>query len=102
MFSWQPEFVGHAELERPRADNRRRVGKGRSQDVESAVMAALARASQLPPYLISIGIAWLVGPPRETTPSREDLPAIRLVFAAAAIDHARKDTQANRRDFMSS
>jgi len=34
-------------------------------------------------YLISIGIAWLAGPPRETTPSREDLPAIRLVFAAS-------------------
>jgi Sec-independent protein translocase protein (TatC) len=42
-------------------------------------------------YLISIGIAWLVGPRRENETSNESHSNnLRLVFAATVIDHARR------------
>ncbi len=42
-------------------------------------------------YLLSIGIAWVVGPKREKeTPGRADATKLRLVFAAAVIDQAWK------------
>ena len=48
-------------------------------------------------YVLSIGIAWLVSPKRETTPAGgTDGPAIRLVFAAATIDQARKTLRRHR------
>jgi Sec-independent protein secretion pathway component TatC len=40
-------------------------------------------------YLVSIVIAWLVGPKRESdAPSRRESTKLRLVFAAAVIDQA--------------
>ena len=42
-------------------------------------------------YLISIGIAWIVGPKREKgTSNRTDTNKLRLVFAATVIDQARR------------
>jgi sec-independent protein translocase protein TatC len=42
-------------------------------------------------YLMSIGIAWLVGPKRERTiSSKNQSSAVQLVFAAAVIDRTRK------------
>ena len=42
-------------------------------------------------YVLSIGIAWLVGPKREKeVPGRSDSGHLRLVFAAAVIDQAWK------------
>jgi Sec-independent protein secretion pathway component TatC len=42
-------------------------------------------------YLMSIGIAWLVGPKRErTTSSKNPSSAVQLVFAAAVIDRTRR------------
>jgi len=53
------------------------------QSVFAAPMIAL--------YLLSIGIAWLVGPKREPAPPiRNDSSQLRLVFAAAVIDQARQ------------
>jgi sec-independent protein translocase protein TatC len=41
-------------------------------------------------YVISIGVAWLVAP-RRHDPGRDDsAPGLKLVFAAAVIDHARR------------
>jgi len=40
-------------------------------------------------YLLSIGIAWLVAPGKDT-PSRADSPHLKLVFAAAVVDQAWK------------
>lgn len=42
-------------------------------------------------YVISIGLAWIVGPaPEAPLAGESDAPAIRLVFAAAVIDKARQ------------
>ena len=44
-------------------------------------------------YVISIGVAWLVAP-RRHDPGRDDsAPGLKLVFAAAVIDHARRRRQ---------
>jgi sec-independent protein translocase protein TatC len=53
-------------------------------------------------YLLSIGIAWLVGPKRqpESDPAtRNDSPKLRLVFAAAVIDQAWKHRRPSRGEF---
>ncbi|MEP7304979.1 MAG: twin-arginine translocase subunit TatC [Acidobacteriota bacterium] len=51
-------------------------------------------------YLLSIGIAWLVGPKREPeSTSRNDSGKLRLVFAAAVIDHAWKHRSRSRGEF---
>jgi hypothetical protein len=42
-------------------------------------------------YRISIAIAWLVGPKREKEASQADSHKLRLVFAAAVIDQARRN-----------
>ncbi len=48
-------------------------------------------APMLGMYLISIGIAWIVGPKREKeTSNRADTHKLRLVFAATVIDQARR------------
>jgi hypothetical protein len=39
-------------------------------------------------YLLSIGIAWLVAPGEDVPPVRNGSPHLRLVFAAAVLDHA--------------
>jgi len=52
-------------------------------------------------YLLSIGIAWLVAPGRDKDAARTDSPHLKLVFAAAVVDHAwRNRTQRSqvRRD----
>ena len=41
-------------------------------------------------YVISIGLAWLVAPRRPEPPGDDGAPGLRLVFAAAVIDHARR------------
>ncbi len=41
-------------------------------------------------YLLSIGIAWLVGPKREKETTRTDSTKLRLVIGAMVIDQARK------------
>jgi len=42
-------------------------------------------------YLLSIGLAWIVGPTHGKEPSnRSDSAKLRLVFAATVIDHARR------------
>jgi sec-independent protein translocase protein TatC len=54
-----------------------------NQTVFAAPMIAL--------YLISIAIAWLVGPKREREPpGQTDATKLRLVIGAMAIDQARK------------
>lgn len=51
-------------------------------------------------YLLSIGIAWLVGPKRESeSTSRSDSGKLRLVFAAAVIDQAWKHRSRSRGEF---
>jgi sec-independent protein translocase protein TatC len=41
-------------------------------------------------YLISIVIAWIVGPKKETRPNNADSTKLRLVFAATVIDRTRR------------
>jgi sec-independent protein translocase protein TatC len=52
---------------------------------------AVFAAPMIVMYLISIGIAWIVGPRRgKETPATTDSSKLRLVFAATVIDQARK------------
>jgi sec-independent protein translocase protein TatC len=50
-------------------------------------------------YLLSIGIAWLVGPKgsKEAAPSRHDSPHLKLVFAAAVVDQVWRNRTPRRR-----
>jgi sec-independent protein translocase protein TatC len=50
-------------------------------------------------YLISIVIAWIVGPKQERTASQTDSTKLRLVFAATVIDHARKSRRRSPREW---
>jgi sec-independent protein translocase protein TatC len=51
-------------------------------------------------YLLSIGLAWLVGPKGEhESPGRSDSTQLRLVFAAAVIDQAWKRRQHSPGEF---
>jgi sec-independent protein translocase protein TatC len=47
-------------------------------------------------YLVSIGIAWLVGPKGKAAAPRSDAAKLRLVFAATVIDQARKQHKRSR------
>jgi sec-independent protein translocase protein TatC len=48
-------------------------------------------------YLLSIGIAWLVGPRRDAEQAaRTDSPHLRLVFAAAVVDRAWRERTRSR------
>ena len=63
-----------------------------NQTVFAAPMIAL--------YLLSIVIAWVVGPKREREPSgRTDTAKLRLVFAAAVIDRAWKQRKRSAGEF---
>ena len=44
-------------------------------------------------YLISIVIAWIVGPRKEAMPNNADSTKLRLVFAATVIDRSRRHRQ---------
>jgi sec-independent protein translocase protein TatC len=48
-------------------------------------------------YVLSIGIAWLVGPRGADAPARNASPHLKLVFAAAVVDRAWRDRTGTRR-----
>jgi sec-independent protein translocase protein TatC len=51
-------------------------------------------------YVLSIGIAWVVAPRRESRPEdRGGSPQLRLVFAATVVEHARRHRDRAQREY---